>query len=255
MKNPPSFSFARLVRTNSSESHVIRRPSGNPDSTDNIGSIDLHFEGNLVHGTLVLKSPLSEAELESLIDQMTDQLVPTQRDDFIFTAYSGTEIGYYSDSVSEGDRSYHSATKGDVEDIRRSLARVIGSHQNARGKVAEHAAVAYFQSIGYSAVRAGVELDALKIDVVASNDTEVVYVQSKLGAIAASEMRKVVRSVSTLPPVECKQAVVAIVARTFPRDSEYQRRKLEQEFGLPVMCVQSYQLAAASPEYRHALGE
>jgi hypothetical protein len=249
------FSFTRLVRTSSSENHVIRRPSDDPEADDNIGSIDLHFEGALVHGTLVLEQPLDEAELESLIDQMTDQLVPTQRDDFIFTAYSGTEIGYYSDSVSEEDRAYYSATKGDVEDIRRSLAKVLGSHQNARGKVAEHAAVAYFQSIGYRAERAGTELDALKIDVVASSDTEVVYVQSKLGAIAASEMRKVVLSVSALPSVEGKQNVVAIVARTFPRDSEYERRKLEQEFGLPVMCVQSYQLAAASPEYRHALGE
>ena len=249
------FSFTRLVRTSSSENHVIRRPSNDPDSNDNIGSIDLHFEGDLIHGTLVLEETLDEAELESLIDQMTDQLVPTQRDDFLFTAYSGTEIGSYSDSVSEEDRSYHSATKGDVADIRRSLAKVIGSHQNARGKVAEHAAVAYFRSIGYNAERAGTELDALKIDVVASSDTEVVYVQAKLGAISASEMRKVVLSVSALPSVEGKQAVVAIVARTFPRDSEYQRRKLEQEFGLPVMCVQSYQLAAASPEYRHALGE
>lgn len=181
MKHPPMFSFTRLVRTSSSENHVIRRPSNDPDSNDNIGSIDLHFEGNLVHGTLVLEIALDRAALESLIDQITDQLVPTERDDFIFTAYSGTEIGYYSDFVSEEDRSYHSATKGDVEEIRRSLAKVIGSHQNARGKVAEHAAVAYFQTIGYSAERAGDELDALKIDVIASSDTEVVYVQSKLG--------------------------------------------------------------------------
>ena len=255
MKRPPIFSFTRLVRTSSSEKHVIRLPSDDPDSNDNIGSLDLHFEGSLVHGTLVLERTLDEAELDSLIDQMTDQLVPTPRVDFIFTAYVGTEIGYYSDSVSEDDRSYHSATKGDVADIRRSLAKVIGSHQNARGKVAEHAAVAYFLSIGYKAERAGTELDALKIDVVASNDTEVVYVQSKLGSVAASEMRKVVHSVSALPPVDGKQTVVAIVARTFPKDSEHQRRRLEQEFGLPVMCLQSYQLAAAAPEYRHALGE
>lgn len=255
MKHPPMFSFTRLVRTSSSESHAIRHPSDDPDSNDNIGAIDLHFEGNLVHGTLILEAHLDEAELETLVDQITDQLVPIEKDDFIFTAYSATGIGYYSDSVSEEDRSYHSATKGDVEEIRQSLAKVIGSHQNARGKVAEHAAVSYFQSIGYSAKRADAELDALKIDVIASNDTEIIYVQSKLGTIAASEMRKVVRSVSTMPLIEGKQFVVAIVARTFPRDSEYQRRNLEQEFGLPVMCIQSYQLAAAAPEYRHALGE
>lgn len=255
MKQLPLFSFTRLVRTTSSECHVIRRPSTDPKSNDNIGYLDLHFEGRLVHGTLVLEKPLDETELERLIDQMTDQLVPTERDDFIFTAFIGTEIGYYSDTVTDDERSHYSATKADVADIRKSLAKVIGSHQNARGKVAEHAVVAYFESIGYKAERAGTELDALKIDVVASTDAEVVYVQSKLGSIAASEMRKVVLSVSGLPRIGSKQTVAAIVARTFPKDSEHLRRKLEQEFGLPVMCVQSYQLAAASPEYRHALGE
>jgi hypothetical protein len=255
MNHPPVFLFTRLVRTASSESHIIRRPSNRPDSTVNIGSLDLHFENRLIHGTLVIEQPLGEDELDRLITQMTDQLIPTERDDFIFTAFAGTEIGFYSDAVSESERQQHSATKADVLDIRNSLAKVLGSHQNARGKVAEHAVVAYFTSLGYESSRAGSELDALKIDVVASNAAETIYVQSKLGNIAASEMRKVIQAVAALPRTGSKKVIAAIVARTFPKDSEHIRLKLESEFGLPVLCIQSYQIAAATPEFRHALGE
>lgn len=254
MKHPPKFSFTRLVRTSNSESHVIRQPTDNPDSNDNVGSLNLHFEGRLIHGTLVLEVQLNEEELDHLIDQMTDQLVPTERDDFIFTVYLGTEIGYYSDSITESERSTHTATKADVDEIRQSLAKVIGNHQLARGKLAEHATCAYFKTLGYTAERAGPSLDAMKIDVVAQSDSEVVYAQTKLGAISSSEMRKIVAAVATFATPDPKQSVVAIIAKTFPRDSEKRRRELEAEFFIPVMCIQTYQIAEAAPEYRQSLG-
>jgi hypothetical protein len=141
-----------------------------------------------------------------------------------------------------------------VSDIRASLAKVIGSHQVARGKLAEHATSAYFESLGYRAKRAGPELDALKIDVVAESESEIVFVQSKLGTISATEMRKVVVAIKGLPRMDKRQVIAALVARTFPKDSEQRRRQLEAELGMPIMCIQTYQVALAIPEYRHALG-
>lgn len=254
MRQPPFFSFTRLVRTQSSESHVVRRQSTDPNSNDNVGHLDLHFEGRLVHGTLVLEVKLDEDSLGQLIDQTTEQLIPTDRDDFIFTVFVGAEIGFYSDSVSDSDRSLSVATKADLKDVKTTLAKVVGNHQMARGKLAEHAVCAYFESLGYSAQRAGPELDALKIDVIAESDEELVYVQSKLGSIAGSELRKVVSSVAAQPRPDGKLLVAAVVAREFPKDSEKRRRSLESEFGLPVMCIQTYQVGLALPEYRQALG-
>ena len=254
MKQPPRFSFTRIVKTPTSENFVVRRPTSDPESNDNVAHLDLHFEGRLIHGTLVLEVQMNDEELAQLIDQMTDQLVPTERNDFIFTVYLGTELGYYSDIISESDRSYHSATKADVEEIRSSLARVIGSHQLARGKLTEHATCAYFKALGYDADRAGDELDAMKIDVIAKSSTEIVYAQTKLGAISPSEMRKVVSSVASLRTIDSKTVVAAVVAKIFPKDSEKLRRELEAEFGVPIMCVQTYQVALAVPEYRQALG-
>lgn len=37
-------------------------------------------------------------------------------------------------------------------------------------------------------------------------------------------------------------------------DAEIRRRSLESEFGVNVMYIQLYQILAASPEYRRALG-
>ena len=233
---------------------MVRRPTTEPDANDNVGHLDLHFEGRFVHGTLVLEVKLDEDSLGQLIDQMSEQLVPIDREDFIFTVFVGAEIGYYSDSVTESDRALSVATKADLQDVKTTLAKVVGNHQLARGKLAEHAVCAYFQSLGYRAHRAGPEFDALKIDVIAESTEELVYVQSKLGSIAGSELRKIVSSIAAQPHPEGKLLVAAIVAREFPKDSEKRRRCLETEFGLPVMCIQTYQVGLAVPEYKQALG-
>lgn len=233
---------------------MVRRPTTDSDSNDNVGHLDLHFEGRLIHGTLVLETKLDEDSLGLLIEQMEEQLVPVDRDDFIFTVFAGAEIGYYSDSVSESDRMQNSATRADLQDVKATLAKVVGSHQAARGKLTEHAVCAYFDSLGYKSQRAGPELDALKVDVIAESPGELVYVQVKLGAISGSEMRKVVASIAAQPKPEGKTLAAAFVAREFPKDSEKRRRALETEFGLPLMCVQTYQVGCAVPEYKHSLG-
>jgi hypothetical protein len=90
----------------------------------------------------------------------------------------------------------------------------------------------------------------MKVDVVARSASEIVFAQSKSGPIALSEMRKIVAAIASLPEEAPLSKLVAIVAREFPLDSEVQRRKLEREFGIAIMCIQQYQVLAASPEYR-----
>ncbi len=248
------FSFVRLCRTASSECYVVFPVEESQKSNPRVGTIDLHFVGLVTHGTLVLESELDEELFEALIAQIDAQFIPSDREDFIFTAYFGKEIGFYSDTVTDEDRSHQGVTRKDLQEIRTSLSKVLGRHQIARGKLTEHAVAAYFESLGYDAQRAGAELDALKVDVVARNDKEIVFVQSKLGKLSNSEMRKIVTAIASLPVEEGKMTVVGLVAREFPKDSERHRRTLEAEFDLQIMCVQLYQIAAAVPEYRHALG-
>jgi hypothetical protein len=254
MASLQKFRFHRLVRTATSESYVIWGAQSEPGGKGRVGVLDLHFQGRTTHGTLVLEEGLLEEERDDLLSQIDDQLIESDREDFIYTVYHGREIGYYSDLLSDEDHARQGATQRDIEDIRSSLSQVLGRHQSARGKLAEHAITSYFESLKYKARRAGPELDAQKVDVVAESANEIIYAQSKLGAISSSDIRKVVLSVSMLPVTEGKRTVAALIARSFPSDCEFQRRALEEEFGISVMCIQLYQVTNAVPEYKHPIG-
>jgi hypothetical protein len=143
------YKFTRLVRTPQSECQILWRVTPTGDDNERVGSLDIHFENRYIHGTLVLEVELSEEELTLLLEDIDERIVGSDRDDYIFTVYLGRELGYYSDPVSEEDRSYHPPTKKDLAGIEKSLSKVIGRHQSARGKLAEHALVAYFSKLGY----------------------------------------------------------------------------------------------------------
>ena len=244
------FKFTRLVRTACSECHVIWDSTPDDSGSTRVRLLDIHFQGRYVHGTLVLEVELTEESLDSLLGEIDERIIGHDREDYIFTVYLGRELGYYSDPVSAEDRAEYGASRKDLAGIEASLAKVIGRHQAARGKLAEHALVEYFSKLGYYAERAGAELDAKKVDVVARSASELIYAQSKAGAISKSEMRAVAKNIAQMPNEPPLSKVAAIVAREFPFDSETQRRTLENELGIAIICIQQYQVLAASPEYR-----
>ncbi|HEX8035962.1 MAG TPA: hypothetical protein VF510_19050 [Ktedonobacterales bacterium] len=66
-----------------------------------LGSLDLHFTATTVHCTLVLERQLNQEELAKLIEQIDEDLVlsaDVPRDDFLVSAYVGTEAGFFNDT-------------------------------------------------------------------------------------------------------------------------------------------------------------
>ena len=69
-------------------------------SNNRLGTVDIHFTSNAVHGTLILERELEETDLTKLIEQIDEDLVLSAdmpRDDFLVSVYVGRDIGFYSD--------------------------------------------------------------------------------------------------------------------------------------------------------------
>jgi hypothetical protein len=92
--------FERTVRTESSEIFTVF------GGARRIGRVDLHYGKFEVHATLLLDVDLTDDELQSLIDQLDEELVQThdpEREDFLVTVFKGEELGFYSDEFESDD--------------------------------------------------------------------------------------------------------------------------------------------------------
>jgi hypothetical protein len=94
------YKFVRLVRTGSSEVYVIW------DGENRIGQLDLHYAGDIIHGTLILELELAATLEESLLTQIDQDIVSSyrpsfDREDFLVTVYHGEEISTYTDAQND----------------------------------------------------------------------------------------------------------------------------------------------------------
>lgn len=122
----------------------------------------------------------------------------------------------------------------------------------ARGKLTEQATIEYFNNNDYIAKKADNEYDALKIDVIAKNDKSKIFIQVKAGQISMKEITKLVENVYKLNKShdEGLRRVVCACADTFPPNSDIVRRRLEEEFKIPIMYIHKYQVLKICPEYK-----
>ncbi len=91
--------FERQFRTPHSEGYYIMQGSG-LQTSNRLGTIDLHFTTTTVHGTLIIERELDESEITKLIEQIDEDLVLTAdvpREDFLVSVYIGKDVGFYSD--------------------------------------------------------------------------------------------------------------------------------------------------------------
>lgn len=92
--------FERTLRTESSEIFTVY------GGARRIGRVDLHYGKFEVHATLLLDVELTDDELQSLIDQLDEELVQThdpEREDFLVTVFKAEELGFYSDEFESDD--------------------------------------------------------------------------------------------------------------------------------------------------------
>lgn len=240
------FKFSRSARTAFSEHYVIFYDG------KNIGSLDIHIL-KYINGTLVVQPFLEEEELEQLIMQIDSEIVEgiEPREDFIFTVYFGKEVGFYSDSVSKEDRSWEPAKTKDIEDISELIKSALGKAQHAKGKLNEFVAIEFFEKLGFSAKKSPPELDHKKIDVIAENETCIVYVQVKSGQISDKSITSLVENVEGISSEKTKE--ISVIAKEYSVFSEQLRAELEDRFGIKIYYYHSYQVLSSCSEYRSAL--
>jgi hypothetical protein len=97
MSNP---TYHRQSRTLTSEQYQIM------DGESRLGHLDLHFGAGDVAATLILDQEMDEAAIESLIEQIDEDLVlsadmPRDRNDFLVRVYVGHEVMLYSEDLRE----------------------------------------------------------------------------------------------------------------------------------------------------------
>lgn len=92
--------FERECRTPTSESHVIWEDGGI------VGRIDLHIQGDTVHGTLCTTADASEVRIKALIEEIDERLVMTwapMREDLVVSTWRGSPAGTFSDTNAFAD--------------------------------------------------------------------------------------------------------------------------------------------------------
>ena len=140
-----------------------------------------------------------------------------------------------------------------VKDINTKIGPIIEKQKIAKGKFGEFSVIDYFKHWGYGAERAGSELDHLKIDIIAENETDIVFIQVKTGQVSKKEIINLVKCVSELDKTLFEKHlhfVATMCADNFPPDSEMVRKRLEQEFKMPIMLIHKYQILKICPEYK-----
>jgi len=110
--------FERHFRTPYSEGYYIMQ--GNSlQSSNRLGTVDIHFTTPAVHGTLILERELEEADLTKLIEQIDEDLVLSAdmpRDDFLVSVYVGKDVGFYSDEYFAEENGSNASFEDDEEE-------------------------------------------------------------------------------------------------------------------------------------------
>jgi hypothetical protein len=96
------YRFVRLVRTSGSEIYVVW------EGENRVGQIDLHYAGDIIHGTLILEMEITTTQEEELLTQIDQDVVSSyrpsfDREDFLVTVYRGEEISTYTDAQNDLD--------------------------------------------------------------------------------------------------------------------------------------------------------
>jgi hypothetical protein len=94
------YRFVRLVRTSGSEIYIVW------EGENRVGQLDLHYAGDIIHGTLILEMEITTTQEEELLTQIDQDVVSSyrpsfDREDFLVTVYRGEEISTYTDAQND----------------------------------------------------------------------------------------------------------------------------------------------------------
>ncbi|MDE2126335.1 MAG: hypothetical protein KGJ62_07080 [Armatimonadetes bacterium] len=90
------YKLTRLVRTNSSEIHLIW------DGEKRVGQVDVHFALDTIHATVIFEVDFSVDDEQLLLAQIDDDIVSSylarfDREDFVAHVFRAAQISRYTD--------------------------------------------------------------------------------------------------------------------------------------------------------------
>lgn len=150
------------------------------------------------------------------------------------------------------------------EKFDKEMKPLLKKYQIARGILNEHMVIDYFNKIkrprykqededleyNYKAEKGDAYLDHLKIDVVAKNKKNKIFVQVKGEELGSKEIEMIVKKIKNLDDKiynkEGLQKVACICSSKFPQDIELQRFELQERYEIPIMCFHKYQILQLS---------
>jgi Holliday junction resolvase-like predicted endonuclease len=241
------FRIYRGIRTSSSESYLFFEGEG----VSRLGQLDLHYL-DAIHGVLILERELSSEELDFFIMRIESEIIGEicPREDFILNIYSGEYMGVHNDEERYVRDRNEPVTTKDLEGITSTLKTVVGNTHNLRGKLSEHIAIEFLETLGYEAKKGTSDMDHSKVDVIATKCNETMFVQVKSGQIGNKQITETVKHISKLDSQGTKS--IAIIAKEFSATSEILRENLRTEYGINIHFYHSYQVLKALPQYRQA---
>ncbi|EHK2426400.1 type II toxin-antitoxin system PemK/MazF family toxin [Clostridium perfringens] len=152
------------------------------------------------------------------------------------------------------------------EKFDRQMKQFLRKTSIKKGLLAEQAVIDYFNKIKkprhdenaedylYEAEKADSTLDHLKIDVIAKNSKNKIFIQVKAGKIKSGKLEESIKSISELDDKiynkENLKKIACICANTFPQDIEFQRLALEEKYDIKIMLIHQYQILEL-PECKH----
>ncbi|MGP4072635.1 hypothetical protein ACTWQB_08790 [Piscibacillus sp. B03] len=233
------FSFNRVIRTPSSEQYIVEYWN------EEIGQLNVHFMKNTSHEvcSLFITSLLEEFEIDDLINEIIDKIISYEEDFFVIEIYKGNYVSSYVNSP----HPYNVSAKQE------DLSKILNTFQVAKGQLSEVATMEYFRKLGYTMREATATYDKVnKVDLIGENESEILYIQVKLGMIGEKEIKKIISKISKINDSN-KIKYACIVAEKFPMRAEVIRNQLQNKLGLKVMFVHKYQIIESGSKYKRTI--
>jgi Holliday junction resolvase-like predicted endonuclease len=230
--------FVRHIRTPSSECYHLEIDGRGRF----LGQLDIHFS-KTPEAYLILLPMFTREEIDEIVDYILTNIID---DDVYFSVSLGRLIfDFFTNEMSD----YKDAKVYHLENVSKEIKKFTSKSQTMKGKLNEYQAANYLTSIGYSVEMATSQQDQLKIDLVASKEKTKLYAQVKSGQISTKEIKKVCENVKN-HHIGPESIAIAIFAHNFNLTAEIKRGSFEDEYGIKLIYIHSYQLNEKHPQFK-----
>lgn len=239
------FDFRRTVRTSDSEHFLVF------DGDVLAARVSAHF-GKSTYMMVVLLKSFSESDQENLMDQL-HHFDHIDDEDLMFDVIQGKELGFYSGIK---DWSDEPPSRQEVEKL---FNKIVGRDANLRGNLTELVLKVFFEEQNYQCALGNNKDDSAKIDLIARNSTQILFIQSKSQGIDKIKTLQIyLETMQKRVQIAYKddsilQSFYVFVGHVFPTDIDFKRQQLEESLGVKIVIIRWADIFRRHPKYKEAL--